>query len=66
MTYASTATKRFTFGSRDFNGLRAQGLHAICIDPRRLRAMTKTMPIKNDRNDARAIAGCSAELASRP
>jgi transposase len=41
-----------------YNGLRARGLHVICIDPRRLRAMTKTMPIKNDRNDARAIAGC--------
>ena len=41
-----------------YNGLRSRGLNAICIDPRRLRAMTKTMPIKNDRNDARAIAGC--------
>lgn len=41
-----------------YNGLRARGLHAICIDPRRLRAMTKMMPIKSDRNDARAIAGC--------
>lgn len=41
-----------------YNGLRARGHPAICIDPRRLRAMTKTMPVKNDRNDARAIAGC--------
>lgn len=41
-----------------YNGLRKRGLAAICIDPRRLRALTKTMPIKNDRNDARAIAGC--------
>lgn len=29
---------------------------AVCIDPRRLRALTKTMPVKTDRNDARAIA----------
>ena len=35
-----------------------RGLPAVCIDPRRLRAVTKTMPIKNDRNDARAIAHC--------
>jgi transposase len=41
-----------------YNGLKERGLPAICIDPRRLRAMTKTMPVKNDRNDARAIAGC--------
>ena len=36
--------------------LRALGWPAICIDPRRLRAITKTMPVKTDRNDARAIA----------
>ncbi|WP_137157437.1 IS110 family transposase [Rhizobium sp. FKL33] len=41
-----------------YNGLRLRGLNAICIDPRRLRAVTKTMAIKNDRNDARAIASC--------
>ncbi|WP_442207290.1 IS110 family transposase [Rhizobium sp. YAF28] len=41
-----------------YNGLKSRGLNAICINPRRLRAMTKTMPIKNDRNDARAIASC--------
>lgn len=41
-----------------YNGLRSRGLNAICIDPRRLRAVTKTIPIKNDRNDARAIASC--------
>jgi transposase len=28
----------------------------FCIDPRRLRGVTKTMPVKTDRNDARAIA----------
>jgi transposase len=38
--------------------LRAMGLRAICIDPRHLRGLTKTMPVKNDRNDARAIAHC--------
>jgi transposase len=36
--------------------LRAKGLPVICIDPRRLRGVTKTMPVKTDRNDARAIA----------
>ena len=36
--------------------LAARGLPMICIDPRRLRALTKTMPVKTDRNDARAIA----------
>lgn len=41
-----------------YNGLKERSYPAICIDPRRLRAMTKTMPVKNDRNDARAIAGC--------
>ena len=41
-----------------YSGLRDRGLPAVCIDPRRLRAVTKTMPIKNDRNDARAIAHC--------
>jgi transposase len=41
-----------------YNGLRDRGWPAVCIDPRRLRAVTKTMPIKNDRNDARAIAHC--------
>jgi transposase len=32
------------------------GLAAVCIDPRRLRGVTRTMPVKTDRNDARAIA----------
>lgn len=36
--------------------LRRLGLQAICIDPRKLRGMTKIMPVKTDRNDARAIA----------
>jgi transposase len=41
-----------------YTELRATGLRAICIDPRYLRGLTKTMPVKNDRNDARAIAHC--------
>ena len=41
-----------------YTELRAMGLRAICIDPRHLRGLTKTMPVKNDRNDARAIAHC--------
>jgi transposase len=36
--------------------LKALGWPAICIDPRRLRRLTKTMPVKTDKNDARAIA----------
>jgi transposase len=39
-----------------FAELRSTGWPAICIDPRGLRGLTKTMPIKTDRNDARAIA----------
>jgi transposase len=39
-----------------YSELKTRGLPAICIDPRRLRALTKTMPVKTDRNDARAIA----------
>lgn len=39
-----------------YSELAALGLPMICIDPRRLRALTKTMPVKTDRNDARAIA----------
>jgi transposase len=37
-------------------GLRAAGWPAICIETRRLRAVTRTMPVKNDRKDAAAIA----------
>src|SRR5918997_6952158 len=37
-------------------GLTRAGLPAILIETRRLRAATKTMPVKTDRNDARAIA----------
>lgn len=39
-----------------YGELRAAGLPTVCIDPRRLRGLTKTMPVKTDRNDARAIA----------
>ena len=41
-----------------YSGLRGRGVPAVYNDPRRLRAVTKTMRIKNDRNDARAIAHC--------
>jgi transposase len=37
-------------------GLTRAGLPAILIETRRLRAATKSMPVKTDRNDARAIA----------
>jgi transposase len=37
-------------------GLMRAGLPALLIETRRLRAATKTMPVKTDRNDARAIA----------
>lgn len=39
-----------------YSELANRGLPMICIDPRRLRALTNTMPVKTDRNDARAIA----------
>lgn len=39
-----------------YSELAHRGLPMICIDPRRLRALTRTMPVKTDRNDARAIA----------
>jgi transposase len=39
-----------------YTELRSAGWPAICIDPRRLRGLTKTMPVKTDRNDARAVA----------
>src|ERR687894_93200 len=37
-------------------GLTRAGLPVVLIETRRLRAATKTMPVKTDRNDARAIA----------
>jgi len=50
-------------GKRDSNvkfapldGLRAEGLPAICIETRAANAAMKTMPNKTDRNDARALA----------
>lgn len=39
-----------------YGELRELGLPVTCIDPRHLRGLTKTMPVKTDRNDARAIA----------
>ncbi|WP_265517168.1 IS110 family transposase [Nitratireductor luteus] len=38
------------------DGLRAEGLAAICIETRHANAAMKTMPNKTDRNDARALA----------
>jgi transposase len=38
------------------DGLRAEGLAAICIETRAANAIMKTMPNKTDRNDARALA----------
>ncbi len=37
-------------------GLRAEGLAAICIETRRMRAALRAMRNKTDRNDARGIA----------
>lgn len=38
------------------DGLRAEGVAAICIETRQANATMKTMPNKTDRNDARALA----------
>ena len=37
-------------------GLREKGWPVICIETRRLRAVTRAMPVKSDRKDAAAIA----------
>lgn len=37
-------------------GLKERGWPAICIETRRLRAITRAMPVKSDRKDAEAIA----------
>lgn len=37
-------------------GLRTEGLPAICIETRRMKGATAAMAVKTDRNDARAIA----------
>lgn len=39
-----------------YDGIRAKGLPAICIETRQANAAMKTMPNKTDRNDARALA----------
>lgn len=39
-----------------YEGLRAAGIPAICIETRRMRGATAVMAVKTDRNDARAIA----------
>lgn len=38
------------------DGLRGEGLPALCIETRQANAAMKTMPVKTDRNDARALA----------
>jgi len=39
-----------------YAGLQARGWPVVCIETRRLRAATRTMPVKSDRKDAEAIA----------
>jgi len=39
-----------------YAGLRACGWPVVCIETRRLRAVTQAMPVKSDRKDAEAIA----------
>jgi transposase len=39
-----------------WEGLRAAGLPAVCIETRRMKGATAAMAVKTDRNDARAIA----------
>ncbi len=39
-----------------YAGLKERGWPAICIETRRLRAITRAMPVKSDRKDAEAIA----------
>lgn len=38
-----------------YDGIRAEGWPAICIETRQAKAAMKTMPNKTDRNDARAL-----------
>lgn len=39
-----------------YEGLKAAGIPAICIETRRMKGATAAMAVKTDRNDARAIA----------
>ncbi|ESZ00011.1 hypothetical protein X736_33230 [Mesorhizobium sp. L2C089B000] len=41
--------------ARYYDGIRAEGWPAICIETRQAKAAMKTMPNKTDRNDARAL-----------
>jgi transposase len=39
-----------------YGGLKERGWPVVCIETRRLRAVTRAMPVKSDRKDAEAIA----------
>jgi transposase len=39
-----------------YEGLRADGLPAVCIETRRMKGATAATVVKTDRNDARVIA----------
>ena len=56
MTFKRVGLEAGNTASWLFAGLQEKGLAVVCICPRRLRGLTKTMPVKTDRNDARAIA----------
>ena len=47
-----------------YEGLRAAGVPAICIETRRMKGATAVMTVKTDRNDARAIAQASGSAGS--
>src|SRR3546814_18806422 len=38
-----------------YAGLRTAGWLALCIETRRMRAVTRTMPVKNDRSEERRV-----------
>src|SRR5688500_3479726 len=56
LTFARVGLEAGPLSQWLYAGLTRAGLPAILIETRRLRAATKTMPVKTDRNDARAIA----------
>jgi transposase len=46
-------------------GLARAGLPVVLLETRQLRATTKSMPVKSDRNDARAMAQVVTPAGSR-